>query len=191
MFVKYIALKNQIIMKKLLLFFAGVLITGVSVSATTTTNSLDINAHASNTFIRNYDNSFIFVEQGVEFSVFRDGQFDFNVLNNGPRFSAYTDFDDVSISFNTGHSYDAYVQYDDYGAVVQIENIPIYYDYYGRIVRAGDVRIRYNNYGYVNRVGGLSYIIMHIIGILTVPDILTCLIDIMFIDLGTHTIVHH
>ena len=140
-------------MKKLLLFFTVVFLTGISVSATSTTNRLDINA--SNAFVRDYGNSFIFVEQGVEFSVFPDGQFDFNLMQYGPRFDAYADFGNASISFNTGYGYDAYVQYDDYGAVVQIENIPIYYDYYGRIIRAGSVRINYNDYGYVNRVGGL------------------------------------
>jgi len=67
----------------------------------------------------------------------------------------HADFGGVSLSFNTGHSYDAYVQYDDYGAVIQIENVPIYYDYYGRVIRAGNVRINYNNYGRISRVGGL------------------------------------
>ena len=107
------------------------------------------------TFYKDYGNSFIFVEQGVEFAVFPDGQFDFNVDNYGPNFSAYADFGGVSISFNSGYGYDAYVQYDDFGAVIQIENVPIYYDYYGRIIQAGNVHIRYNNRGYVSRVGGM------------------------------------
>src|SRR5690606_35407670 len=47
-----------------------------------------------------------------------------------------------------------YVQYDDYGAVIQVENVPIYYDYYGRVSRIGDINISYNN-GRVYRVGGM------------------------------------
>ena len=140
-------------MKKLLVFFASVFLAGIPVSATTTTNSLVSNNYT--TFVRGYGNSFIFVEDGIEFAIFPDGQFDFNVMNYGPNFGAYADFGGVSISFNTGYGYDAYVQYDDFGAVIQIENVPIYYDYYGRIVRAGNVRIHYNNFGYVTRVGGL------------------------------------
>ena len=140
-------------MKRLLLILASVFLAGIPVSATTTTNSFEHNSYS--TFVRGYGNSFIFVEDGIEFAVFPDGQFDFNVLGYGPRFSAYADFGGASISFNTGYSYDAYVQYDDYGAVIQIENVPIYYDYYGRITRAGNVRINYNGYGYVTRVGGL------------------------------------
>jgi len=128
-------------MKKFLFLFAGIVLTGLTVTATN--------------FAKGYGNSFIFVEQGVEFAVFPDGQFDFNVDSYGPNFGAQANFGNVSISFNTGYNYNAYVQYDDYGAVVQIENVPIYYDYYGRISRAGNVYIRYNSYGYVSRVGGL------------------------------------
>lgn len=98
--------------------------------------------------------SYIFVEQGIEFSVFPDGQFDFVYVGpqNGASFNWYTP--GVNISFNAGFNYDMYVQYDDYGAVVQVENVPIYYDYYGRIVQAGNVEIRYNDRRIV-RVGGM------------------------------------
>jgi hypothetical protein len=136
-------------MKKLGTLIAVFLLTGAAAFATATTKT------GTHFYDRGYGNSFIFVEQGVEFAVFPDGQFDFNVDRYGPNFSAYADFGGVSISFNSGYSYDAYVQYDDFGAVIQIENVPIYYDYYGRIVQAGDVRIRYNNFGRVVRVGGL------------------------------------
>lgn len=136
-------------MKKLGTFIAVFLLMGVTAFATTTTKS------GTHSYDRGYGNSFIFVENGVEFAVFPDGQFDFNVDNYSPTFSAYANLGGVGISFNTGHSYDAYVQYDDLGAVVQIENVGIFYDYYGRIVRAGDVRIKYNSYGRVTRVGGL------------------------------------
>ena len=128
-------------MKKLLSIFAGLFLTGFTVNATI--------------FERGYGNSFIFVEQGIEFAIFPDGQFDFNVDRYGPNYGAHANFSNVSISFNTGYDYNAYVQYDDYGAVIQIENIPIYYDYYGRISQAGNVRIHYNKYGYISRVGGL------------------------------------
>ncbi|NNK81591.1 MAG: hypothetical protein HKO92_00555 [Flavobacteriaceae bacterium] len=155
-------------MKKLVYLLVGFLLTGTTAIATTT------NASHYSSFARGYGNSFIFVEQGIEFAVFPDGQFDFNVDRYGPNFSAYTNFNGVSISFNTGHSYDAYVQYDDFGAVIQIENVPIYYDYYGRISQAGNVHIRYNNRGYVSRVGGLyvhynrHYVFSHYTGYINV-----------------------
>jgi len=101
--------------------------------------------------------SYIFVEQGIEFSVFPDGQFDFVYVGpqNGASatFSWYTP--GVNISFNSGYNYDMYVQYDDYGAIVQVENVPVYYDHYGRIVQAGNVEILYNDRRIV-RVGGMN-----------------------------------
>ena len=136
-------------MKNLVYLVVSFLFIGTTTFATT---------HSTNTaslFARGYGNSFIFVEQGVEFAVFPDGQFDFNVDRYGPNFSAYRNFNGISISFNTGYSYDAFVQYDDFGAVIQIENVPVYYDYYGRIIQAGNVHIRYNNRGFVSRVGGM------------------------------------
>ena len=140
-------------MKKLALFFTAVFLIGTTVSAKTT-NASEVNA-SLNLYGYNYGNSFIFTEGGIEFSVFPDGQFDFYMPNYGPNVNVGFSSPNVSISFNTGYDYNPYVQYDDFGAIIQIENVPIYYDYYGRITQAGNVNIRYNSYGYVTRVGGL------------------------------------
>ena len=143
---------KRTVMKNILSILAVFLLVGGTAFALPATTK---DADHFNRIYRGYGNSFIFVEQGIEFAVFPDGQFDFNVNRYGPEFGAFADFGGVSISFNTGYSYDAYVQYDDYGAVIQIENVPIYYDYYGRIIQAGSVRINYNGFGRVARVGGL------------------------------------
>lgn len=104
------------------------------------------------TVVNGYGNSFIFDEQGVTFSVYPDGEFDFyiepvvtGVCINSP-VGGY--------SFNSGYDYSPYVQYDDYGAVIQVENVPVYYDYYGRVTQIGNVDIHYRNRR-VQRVGGL------------------------------------
>mgnify|MGYP001170113120 FL=1 len=137
-------------MKKFIFIVAGLILTGFAVNADTT------NTDFTNTFNnRGYGNAFIFVEDGIEFSVFPDGQFDFNLLRGNSRLNVSIGSPNVNISFNSGYDYNAYVQYDEYGAIIQIENTPIYYDYYGRIVQAGNVNINYNNHGYVSRVGGL------------------------------------
>jgi len=111
---------------------------------------------------RNYSNAFIFDEQGIEFAVFPDGHFDFNILNqiNGVYDSNVSVldvgfYDDIYISFNTGYRYDAYIQYDDFGAIVQIQNVPVFYDFYGRVRQIGNIHIRYNQKGYVRQVGWL------------------------------------
>lgn len=115
-------------------------------------------SESENSFGRNYDgSSYIFVEGDVEFSVFPDGQFDFVYV--GPQNASQVTIisPNGNVSYNAGYNYDTYVQYDSYGAVIQIENVPVYYDEYGRISQAGNVEIRYNDRRIV-RVGGLRII---------------------------------
>lgn len=139
-------------MKNQVLLITAMFLIGTTVNATTTSSSNHVTA---NTYVSGYGNSFIFVEGGIEFSIFPDGQFDFYIPRYGPNVSLGFSSPNVSISFNSGYNYNPYVQYDDFGAIIQIENVPIYYDYYGRITRAGSVNIRYNNFGRVVWVGGL------------------------------------
>lgn len=127
-------------MKNLYLIFAFL---SLGFSATAATHSFDT---------RYRGEAFIFVERGVEFAVFPDGQFDFffNPRGNFNRIPGH-----INYSFNSGYNYGPFIQYDDYGAVIQIENVPVYYDYYGRLIQAGRVRIGYNNFGQVNRIGNM------------------------------------
>lgn len=110
----------------------------------------------SNFSPNNYGEAFIFVEGGVEFAVYPDGEFDFYY---NPQFAGnsgnYISPSGKNISYNAGYNYDLYVQYDDYGAVVQIEHVPVYYDYYGRIIQAGNVYLNYNSRGNIVRVGNM------------------------------------
>ena len=103
---------------------------------------------------RGYTNSFIFQEGGIEFAVFPDGQFDFNYLDYGPNFNIAINTPNAHFSFNSGFNYDRFVQYDAYGAVIQIENVPIFYDPYGRVNQIGNIFIDYRN-GWVRRIGNL------------------------------------
>lgn len=110
-------------------------------------------AATSGTYERpDYRDAFIFEERGVEFAVFPDGQFDFffNPHGNFHRVPSH-----INYSFNSGYNYGPFIQYDDFGAVIQIENVPVFYDYYGRIIQAGRVRIGYNAFGLVNRIGNM------------------------------------
>lgn len=103
-----------------------------------------------------YDEPFIFVEDGVEFAVYPNGEFDFYFNPDFRRGSSvHIATPNVNISYNSGYNYEPYVQYDDYGAVIQIETVPVYYDYYGRIVQAGNVVINYNAYGLVASIGNM------------------------------------
>ncbi len=99
--------------------------------------------------------AYIFIEGGVEFSVFVDGQFDFVYLGTQNTNMLAFNTPSVFVSFNAGHDYQAYLQYDDYGAILQIEDVPVFYDVYGRIIQAGEVEISYINRA-ISRVGGLQ-----------------------------------
>jgi hypothetical protein len=119
------------------------------------TASADTGKDRSTTTFNYYNGeSFIFTEGNVEFSVFPDGQFDFRYI--GPQHGTQVSIGgpNVNISFNAGYDYAPYIQRDDYGAVIQIEDIPVYYDYYGRIIRAGNIVLDYNRYG-LAQVGNL------------------------------------
>ncbi len=123
-------------MKKLIFLVSLFLLSLTTVKASE--KSLDYNRYYNNN-----GESFNFIENNVHFMVYQNGEFDFFIRPNG--INVNMNFGTTNISFNSGYNYDAYVQYDDYGAVIQIENIPIYYDYYGRISRIGSTHIRYNN----------------------------------------------
>ena len=102
--------------------------------------------------VNGYGDSFVFNEDGITFSVYPDGEFDFfiePVINSVCVNTAIGGF-----TFNTGYDYSPFLQYDDYGAVIQVENVPIYYDYYGRVSQIGNVPITYRNRR-VCQVGGL------------------------------------
>lgn len=120
-------------------------------------NDLDLEFNSnSNNWKNNKTRSFIFMENGIEFSVFPDGQFDFFMPTYGPNVSVGFSTSNASFSFNSGYNYNPYVQYDNYGSVIQIQNTPIFYDHYGRIQQVGNIYIDYNSLGRVNRIGGLK-----------------------------------
>lgn len=118
--------------------------------------SASVNSSTTTNNYTNYNDSFIFIEGGVEFAVYPNGEFDFYFNPDFRRGNTvHIASPGVNISYNSGYNYDPFVQFDDYGAVIQIESVPVYYDYYGRIIQAGDVFLRYNTFGRLAQVGNL------------------------------------
>jgi len=134
-------------MKNLIALLSVFILSGYISTNATTTTKLD-NELSSHTSIKGYGNSFIFTKNGIEFSVFPDGQFDFNLRSH---FSNVN----ININYNSGYDYGRYLQYDEFGAIIQIKNTCIDYDYYGRINQVGNIHIRYDSRGYVCQLGGL------------------------------------
>lgn len=130
-------------MKKLMMITASVL--GLSLQSL---------AHGyGNAYVNSYADAIVFDEMGITFSVYPDGEFDFYLGNAMQTSTVSNGF--VNVTFNSGYDYNPYVQYDDFGAVIQVENVPIWYDYYGRVSQIGDVQISYRNRR-LHRVGGLN-----------------------------------
>jgi hypothetical protein len=136
-------------MNKKLLFFVSFI--AISFSTVSLANN-DVN-NIQYDYDHNYGEKFTFLESDITFSVFRNGEFDF-YINPRKGIHANIDLNQVNISYNSGYNYDPYVQYDVYGAIIQIENVPIYYDYYGRVNRVGNIRIHYHK-NRLARIGGL------------------------------------
>jgi hypothetical protein len=101
----------------------------------------------------NLNDSFTFVEGNISFAIFPNGEFDF-YLNQPSNVQVNYNGPNLNISFNSGYNYNPYIQYDRFGAVIQIQNVPIFYDYYGRVTRIGSIHINYNN-GRMVRLGGM------------------------------------
>ncbi|TNF30896.1 MAG: hypothetical protein EP314_01190 [Bacteroidetes bacterium] len=126
-------------MKKLMLILGGLL-----TMATTT------DAHRYS-YINSYADAIVFDEMGITFAVYPDGEFDFYFADGG---TTTVSNGYVNATFNSGYDYSPFVQYDDYGAVIQVENVPVFYDWYGRVSQIGDVQISYRDRR-LYRVGGL------------------------------------
>lgn len=138
-------------MRNLTLFIVCLFV-GWSVSAENPHSEISETTTYSNLF----NDSFIFVEGGVEFAVYPNGEFDFFYNPDFRRGNAVRiSTPNVNISYNSGYNYEPFIQYDDYGAVIQIESVPVYYDYYGRIIQAGNIVMNYNSYGMLASVGSL------------------------------------
>lgn len=131
-------------MRKLVLLFATCFLAIGSVHATTN--------HRNTT-----DTPFVFIENNVEYAVFKNGDFDFNIINNyRSRVNVNTSF--INFSFNTGHNYAPYIERNRYGDITQINRTPIFYDYKGRVSQIGNINVNYNRYGFVNSIGSLNVI---------------------------------
>ena len=78
----------------------------------------NLKVNASNLTIANYNetNAITFVENGITFSVFQNGEFDFYLNSHSNNVQVAYSSPNVSVSFNSGYNYNPYVQYDQYGA---------------------------------------------------------------------------
>jgi hypothetical protein len=106
----------------------------------------------------------VFIERGIEFFVFADGQFDFNtepskgsdMYYRRSRTSAVNKTHGAPSNFrNKNHG--VKIEHDKSGKVRRIGNVFVNYDSNDRIKRVGSVYMSYNRYA-LEKVGGLKII---------------------------------
>jgi hypothetical protein len=147
-------------MKKITLLVASIFLIGGGVVNATEITKLSQERRLTVDF-RNAE-PIVFMERGVEFYVFPDGQFDFNTHPSaGDRYkqrrlgTANRTYDGPGNSRN--RNYGVRVEHDNFGRVRQIGNVFISYDAKDRIKRIGSVYMSYNRFA-LTQVGGLQII---------------------------------
>lgn len=127
-------------MKKVLLLFLGIL-------SFTSIKANDINTITKKATIANrFDNAITFVERGVKFHVFLNGDFEFDTPYNNRR---YFDYNGNRIRRNTLR-----IDRDYEGRIKRVGNNYIRYDYRGNVTRIGKIRLYYRR-GALRKVGNL------------------------------------
>lgn len=101
----------------------------------------------------------VFVERGIEFFVFADGQFDFNTRPVTSGSVYYKNTRRVFVNNTHGapgvaQNYGVRVEHDELGRVRRIGNVFVNYDAHNRIKRIGSVYMTYNRFA-LSQVGGL------------------------------------
>lgn len=142
------------------ILMAALVLSGVTAFASATKKSTLTTAVGLNPAFRNAE-PIVFMERGVEFFIFPNGEFDFNtrptVRPNGRRGSVNATFGAPGVRIRYSNvNYGVRVEHDNFGRVRRIGNVFINYDQFGRIKRAGSIYMAYNRgNGTLTQVGGL------------------------------------
>ena len=104
----------------------------------------------------------VFIERGIQFFIFPDGQLDFNTRpsKGGEQYYQTNSRGDVNRTygapkFHKNKNYGVKVAHDNMGRVRQVGNVFINYDSNDRVKRVGSVYMTYNRYA-LEQVGGLQ-----------------------------------
>ena len=150
-------------MKKITFLVASIFILGSSVASAT--EKIDFSGQRKSLVDYRNDDPIVFVERGIEFYVFPDGQLDFNTRPTSSSSDMYyrsKGNNGVNKTYGAPNNsrkanYGVKVAHDDQGRVRQVGNVFINYDVNDRVKRIGSVYMTYNRYA-LERVGGLEII---------------------------------
>ncbi|AXT50010.1 hypothetical protein D1818_03890 [Aquimarina sp. BL5] len=142
-------------MKKMILFIAAMLLVGTAAQAADQKLSDQVDRVTKR---YRYAQPIIFVEGGITFFVYPNGEIDFKT----PRQRNYNNWDWNSRNYNSPgrtrgyrHNNRFTVRYDYYGRLKRVGLTTIGYNQFDQVRRIGSVLIRYNRRGKLAKVGGL------------------------------------
>ncbi|WP_320814104.1 hypothetical protein [Flavobacterium sp.] len=153
-------------MKKITFLVAGILFLGINIAKASDRKVLTDDERRSRYHVDYRDaEPIVFLERGVEFYVFPNGEFDFNTVSNHysanprPRSGGInTTHGAPGVRSNYGpRDRGIRIEHDHMGRVRRVGNAFVNYDAYGRVKRIGNVYMRYNSFA-LTQVGGLRII---------------------------------
>ncbi len=100
-----------------------------------------------------------FVERGIEFFVFTNGDFDFNTRPNDSQGDYYFKSAGKRITTrgNRPTNFGVLIEHDSFGRVRRVGNTFINYDINDRVTRIGTVYMKYNRFS-LTQIGGMKII---------------------------------
>lgn len=142
-------------MKKMILFIAALLLIGTTAQATD-----QLSDHQDRVTKRYHQaQPIVFIQNGVKFLVYPNGEVDFRTVRNRSRnhtWSSHRGFNTPGGYYGyTPRSRHGFVRYDYYGRLKKVGLNYLTYDRYNRVRRIGSIYIQYNRRGLAHQIGGL------------------------------------
>ncbi|MGV7106785.1 hypothetical protein [Flavobacterium sp. U410] len=149
-------------MKKITLVLATMFLLGTGITKASANEVIDaVERNSFPPIDYRYAEPIAFMERGVEFLVFPNGDFDFNTAPSNyaqPRNTTYGAPRSSSVRYyNTNGNRGVLVQHDNMGRVRRVGNVFINYDAQGRVKRVGSVYMSYNSFA-LKQIGNLRII---------------------------------
>jgi len=149
------------IMKKITLLVAGILLVGSVANAAAMNNKADEERRSRYSF----DEPISFMERGIEFFVFPNGDFDFNTRpqdspqnGEGTYYYKTAGKKGTTVTARGGAAnYGVLIEQDRFGRVRRVGNTFINYDARDRVNRIGSVFMRYNRFA-LTQIGGMQLV---------------------------------
>lgn len=99
----------------------------------------------------------VFMERGIEFFVFLNGDFDFNTRPNDSHGGIFYRRGGTRGTTAVNVNYGVRIEHDSFGRVRRVGNTFINYDFRNRVSRIGSIFMNYNRFG-LSRIGGMEIV---------------------------------